>query len=277
MSNEAQKPDFESLKQLSEYGAEYWSARELMKLLGYSRWENFDVAIKRAITACEQVGQPLDNHFREATKPIKSGKGGIQNVKNYLLSRFACYLIAQNGDPRKPEIAAAQSYFAISTHTNELREMLETQERRLELRERIGENTQDLAQAARGAGVLPRNFGLFEQAGYEGLYGGLGLEELKERKGIDPKEDLLDRMGVLELASNDFRVAFTADKLRREHIIGQNAATETHREVGKTVRKAIEEIGGPLPEDLPVEPSLQPLLSQKKRKSKEQLAARPDE
>ncbi len=265
---EAQSPDFESIKQISPYQAEYWSARDLAPLLGYNKWQNFEVAIQRAMTACEQVGQIVTDHFTGASKSIIGGKGAKQTVKDILLSRFACYLIAQNGDPRKKEIAEAQAYFAVSTRRQELAQLLEEQEERLKLRERVTENNKGLAQAASQAGVLSQNFGIFQNAGYKGLYGGLGVLDIKERKQIDQREDLLDRMGRAELAANDFRITQTEERLHKEGIIGQTTAMEVHHEVGKKVRKAIEDIGGTMPEDLAPEPSIKPLLNAKHRKRK---------
>jgi len=268
MEMDAQSPDFESIKQISPYGAEYWSARDLAPLLGYNKWQNFEVAIERAMIACEQVGQILMDHFTDASKMVDVGSGAQRPIKDYLLSRFACYSIAQNGDPRKKEIAAAQAYFIISTRENELTHLLVEQEKRLHLRVRVSENNKKLAQAASQAGVLSPNFGLFQDAGYKGLYGGLGVADIKERKQIDQHEELLDRMGRAELAANDFRITQTEERLRREEAVGQTKAIETHHEVGKTVRKAIEEIGGTMPEDLASEPSLKPLLDAKRRKRK---------
>jgi len=268
MEMDAQSPDFESIKQISPYGAEYWSARDLAPLLGYNKWQNFEVAIERAMIACEQVGQILMDHFTDASKMVDVGSGAQRPIKDYLLSRFACYSIAQNGDPRKKEIAAAQAYFIISTRENELTHLLVEQEKRLHLRVRVSENNKKLAQAASQAGVLFPNFGLFQDAGYKGLYGGLGVADIKERKQIDQHEELLDRMGRAELAANDFRITQTEERLRREEAVGQTKAIETHHEVGKTVRKAIEEIGGTMPEDLASEPSLKPLLDAKRRKRK---------
>jgi len=268
MEMETQSPDFESIKQISPYGAEFWSARDLAPLLGYTKWQNFEIAIERAMIACQQVGQTVTDHFTGVSKMIDVGKGAQRPVKDYLLSRFACYSIAQNGDPRKKEIAAAQAYFIISTRENELAHLLAEQEKRLSLRERVSENNKKLAQAASVAGVLSPNFGLFQDAGYKGLYGGLGVADIKERKQIDQREDLLDRMGRAELAANDFRITQTEERLRRERAIGQTKAIQTHHEVGKTVRKAIEEIGGTMPEELAPEPSLKPLLDTKRRKQK---------
>lgn len=265
-----QSPDFDSIKQISPYGAEYWSARELAPLLGYNKWQNFEVAIERAMIACEQVGQIVVDHFTEASKLVDVGSGAQRSVKDYLLSRFACYSIAQNGDPRKKEVAAAQAYFIISTRENELTHLLVEQEKRLHLRERVSENNKKLAHAAAQAGVLSPSFGLFQDAGYKGLYDGLGVAAIKQRKQIEQGEELLDRMGRAELAANDFRITQTEERLRREGVIGQTKAIETHHEIGKTVRKAIQEIGGTMPENLAPEPSLKPLMDAKRRKRKRQ-------
>lgn len=271
---EKQAPDFDSIKHISPYGAEYWSARDLMPLLGYDKWQRFEDAIKRAMTACEQTGNVIDNHFTGAGKPIVGGKGAVQNARDYHLSRFACYLIAQNGDPRKSEVAAAQVYFAISTRENELAHLLEEQEKLMHLREQVSEHNKLLAQAASEAGVLSRSFGVFQNSGYKGLYGGLGVAEIKEHKEIDQREELLDRMGRAELAANDFRITQTEELLKKTGITGENSAIETHHEVGKKVRKAIEDIGGTMPEDLPAEPSLKPLLDAKRRKQKKELTSK---
>ena len=268
---ESSKPDFESIKQLSPYGMEYWSARDLGPLLGYTKWENFEVAIKRAMTAAEQVGQVLENHFPDARKMVTLGSGAQREVKDYSLSRLACYLIAQNGDPRKAEVAGAQLYFVIAARENELQQLRDEQSKRLELRERVSENNKDLADAAHHAGVLSQNFGVFQNAGYMGLYNGMGITDLKNYKGVAVKEDILDRMGPLELAANDFRITQTTDVLRRDGIIGQNNAIETHQRVGKEIRSAIERIGGTMPEDLPVEPSIKSLLDEKKRNRKKAI------
>jgi len=257
--------DFESIKQITPYGIEYWSARSLAPLLGYKKWQNFDVAIKRAMTACEQIGQVVTDHFTEASKMVPLGSGAEREVTDYLISRLGAYLIAQNGDPSKREIAEAQAYFAVSTRKNELRELTEEQAKRLALRERVSENNKKLAEAAHAAGVLSRSFGVFQNAGYQGLYDGRDVDGIKVRKGIGQKENLLDRMGRAELAANDFRVTLTEERLRKDGIIGQTRAIDTHREVGKTVRKAIEDTGVRMPEDLPAEPSIKPLLTAKRR------------
>jgi DNA-damage-inducible protein D len=242
---------FEDLKQSNEHDAEYWSARDLQPLLGYSQWRRFEDAVKRAITSCEQSGNNPGHHFAGAGKPILGGKGAVQTVDDYQLSRFACYLIAQNGDPRKPEIANAQKYFAVQARKQELSEQLAADQERLDLRKQTSEEFKALSGAARQAGVQDKMFGVFHDAGYKGLYGGLGGEAIKTKKNIPAKEQLLDRMNATELAANQFRMTQTRDKLAREHINNQQQAIRTHEEVGKEVRAAIERIGGTLPEQIP--------------------------
>jgi len=242
---------FEQLKQSNDHGAEFWSARNLQQLLGYTQWRRFEDAVKRALTSCEQSGNKPEYHFAGAGKMIGVGKGGAREVDDYQLSRFACYLIAQNGDPRKPEIAQAQKYFAIQARKQELSEQLAAGQERLELRKQTSEEFKMLSGAARQAGVQDRMFGVFHDAGYKGLYGGLGGDAIKARKNIPAKEQLLDRMNATELAANQFRMTQTRDKLARENIGNQQQAIRTHEEVGKEVRAAIERIGGTLPEQIP--------------------------
>jgi len=242
---------FEQLKQSNDHGAEFWSARDLQPLLGYTQWRRFEDAVKRALTSCEQSGNKPEHHFAGAGKMIGVGKGGAREVDDYQLSRFACYLIAQNGDPRKPEIAQAQKYFAIQARKQELSEQLAADQERLELRKQTSEEFKMLSGAARQAGVQDRMFGVFHDAGYKGLYGGLGGDAIKARKNIPAKEQLLDRMNATELAANQFRMTQTRDKLARENIGNQQQAIRTHEEVGKEVRAAIERIGGTLPEQIP--------------------------
>lgn len=242
---------FEALKRLNEHSAEYWSARDLQPLLGYSQWRRFEDAISRAITSCEQSGNKAGHHFAGAGKMIETGKGAIREVEDYHLSRFACYLIAQNGDPRKPEIARAQKYFAIQTRRQELSDELAADVERLELRKQAAEEFKALSGAARQSGVESRMFGVFHDAGYKGLYGGRGRDAIKARKGIVPKENLMDRMNATELAANQFRMTQARDKLARENVRTQQRAIQTHETVGREVRDAIRRIGGTLPEDIP--------------------------
>jgi len=197
---------FEELKQVNQYGAEYWNARDLQPLLGYNQWRSFDNAIIKAIVSCEQSGNTPEYHFARACKPIVGGKGAVQEVVDYHLSRFACYLIAQNGDPRKPEIANAQKYFAVQTRRQEITDALAADKERLELRKQASEEFRALSGAARDAGVQNRMFGVFHDAGYKGLYGGKGVDDIKKFKGIDNRENLMDRMNTTELAANQFRI-----------------------------------------------------------------------
>jgi len=242
---------FEQSKSVNEHGAEYWSARDLQPLLGYNHWRSFEKAITKAITSCQQSGNDPDHHFARARKPIVGGKGAVQEVGDFHLSRFACYLVAQNGDPRKPEIALAQKYFAIQTRRQELSDALQRDLERLELRKQTTEEFKALSGAARDAGVHSRMFGVFHDAGYKGLYGGLGSDQIKAHKRIAAGENLLDRMGTTELAANQFRMTQTREKLAQEGIDGQEHAIDTHRQVGKEVREAIRRIGGTMPENLP--------------------------
>lgn len=241
---------FEALKLINDYGAEYWSARDLQALLGYGQWRRFEDAIARAMTSCEQSGNKSGHHFAGAGKMVELGSGSVREVPDYHLSRFACYLIAQNGDPRKPEIARAQKYFAIQTRRQELSDEYAADVERLELRRQTAEEFKALSGAARQSGVESRMFGVFHDAGYKGLYGGRGSEAIKTKKGIAAKENLMDRMNATELAANQFRMTQTRDKLARDKVRAQQTAIQTHESVGKEVRAAIQRIGGTLPENI---------------------------
>jgi DNA-damage-inducible protein D len=242
---------FEELKKINQYGAEFWSARELQPLLGYTQWRRFEDAINRAKTSCRKSGNEPNNHFAGAGKLIIVGKGGQREVTDYHLSRFACYLIAQNGDPRKPEIANAQKYFAVQTRRQELTDTLAADKERLELRKQASDEFRALSGAARDAGVQNRMFGIFHDAGYKGMYGGKGVEEIKKFKKIDKKVNLMDRMNTTELAANQFRMTQAREKLQKENIRSQERAIETHKQVGREVREAIKRIGGTMPEYIP--------------------------
>jgi DNA-damage-inducible protein D len=242
---------FEELKQVNQYGAEYWNARDLQPLLGYTQWRRFEDAVNRAKTSCRQSGNTPEHHFAGAGKMIILGKGGTREVSDYHLSRFACYLIAQNGDPRKPEIANAQKYFAVQTRRQEISDAVAADRERLELRKQASEEFRALSGAARDAGVQNRMFGVFHDAGYKGLYGGKGADDIKRFKGIDNRENLMDRMNTTELAANQFRMTQAREKLQKESIKGQEQAVQTHKKVGQEVREAIKRIGGTLPEHIP--------------------------
>jgi DNA-damage-inducible protein D len=258
-------PDFDSIRKVNPYGSEYWSARDLMPLLGYNKWQAFEGAIKRAITACEKSGQAVEDHFTQSTRISQAGKGAQREAKDYNLSRYACYLTALNGDPSKLEVAAAQTYFAQAAREHELHQLARQQKQRVELRERVAEGNKSLNQSAMSVGVLSRNFGKFQNAGYQGLYGGMDLADVKDLKGIEPNEDLLDRAGLEELGANALRIGMTDRKLRSGEVVGENAAIRTHHQAGKEIREAIERFGGPMPEDLPAEPSIKPLIDDRQR------------
>lgn len=245
------KLSFEDLKQFNQHGIEYWSARSLQPCLGYSQWRRFENAIQKAMEACKQSGHDPAHHFAGAGNPIINGKGRTQVIEDYHLSRFACYLIAQNGDPRKPEIAHAQKYFAIQTRRQELTDAAIADLECLELCKQASQDFKALSGAARDAGVQNKMFGIFHDAGYKGLYGGFGSDAIKARKGIDPKEQLMDRMDRTELAANQFRMTQAREKLKREGIKNQRDAIEAHETVGKEVRAAIAKIGGTPPENIP--------------------------
>ncbi|CAN5628956.1 DNA damage-inducible protein D [soil metagenome] len=241
---------FEALRKLNSHGAEYWSAREIQSQFGYDQWRRFESAIRRAITSCEQSGNECAHHFASAGKMVDLGSGSQRQVDDFHLSRFACYLIAQNGDSRKPEIALAQKYFAIQVRRQELSDAQSQDIERLELRRQASEEFKALSGAARDAGVQNALFGVFHDAGYKGLYGGRGNEAIKLKKGIPKNENLMDRMDATELAANQFRMTQAREKLGRNRVKSGRVAIETHQQVGREVRAAIGRIGGTMPEDL---------------------------
>ncbi len=262
-----QTPDFDSIKQTSIYDIEFWSARDLAPLLGYTKWERFEGVIKRAMIACEKTGNVVDDHFPGNGKPITGGKGAVQNVKDYHLSRFACYLIAQNGDPRKPEIAAAQAYFAVSTRAHEIHQLREEQEKRLTMRFKVSESFKQLADAAYQSGVNSTTFGIFVDAGYLGLHHHT-VEGLKERKGIPEGEDYLDNITREELSAIDFKNVQTEAKLKRDPVESLDEASHTHYFIGDQVRRAIEAMHAPMPEDLPSAASILKMVEERRRATK---------
>lgn len=239
--------DFESIKKIDENGIEYWEARELMPLLGYENWQKAEDVIARAGRACINSGQDIDNHFNQSVKMVDIGSGTVRAVKNYKLDRYACYLIAQNGDPKKSEIATAQTYFAIQTRKQEIFEQLSDAEKRLFIRGEVSDSNKKLFKTARSAGVT--KFGLFNDAGYKGLYG-MPLSDIERKKGIK-KGELLDKAGSTELAANLFRITQTDEKIKKDDIHEGESASRTHFVVGGKVRQTIKDIGGVLPEQLP--------------------------
>jgi DNA-damage-inducible protein D len=265
---------FESLKRLNAHGVEYWSSRDLQSCLGYSKWQRFEPAIKKAMESCKRSGNDPQNHFTGAGKMVGIGSQTDREITDYYLSRFACYLIAQNGDSRKPEIAQAQKYFAIQTRRQEISDQIAADLERLETRQQTSVEFKALSGAARDAGVQNKMFGIFHDAGYKGLYGGLGVDAIKARKGILPKENLMDRMDTTELIANQFRMSQTREKLKRETIKNQRDAMETHEMVGKKVRSVIEEIGGTMPENIP---PAEPIKNVERRLKKKTLPLRLDD
>lgn len=237
---------FEKIRRINEYDMEYWHARELMPALGYDTWSKFTDAIARAEESAKKSGAEPKEHFLPA--PAKSTGG--RPAEDIFLSRYACYLIAQNGDPRKIEIAAAQNYFIIQTRRQEKMDELIEDQKRVMLRDEIKKHNASLAEAADHAGV--KNYAIFQNYGYMGLYGGLGAREIHQKKGLKKSQKILDHMGSEELAANLFRATQADAKLRREKIVGEDKANNTHFDVGKKVRETIEDLGGTMPENLPV-------------------------
>lgn len=246
---------FEQIRHIDNNGEEFWYARELQKVLEYTEWRNFAKVIAHAIEATEKSIGTAEDHFVEVNKMIELGKTARRNVDDYRLSRYACYLIAMNGDPAKQVIALAQTYFAIKTRQQELIEdydRLSEEQKRLAIRREMIEHNKSLAEAAQKAGVdTPQDYAIFQNKGYQGLYGGLGMREIHARKGLKKSEKILDHMGSTELAANLFRATQTDEKLRRENIQGKENANQTHYTVGRKVRQTIKELGGTMPEDLP--------------------------
>ncbi len=259
---------FESIKHIDETGAEYWYARELQKILEYNKWENFEKVIRKAKQSCENSNVSNLDHFLDVRKMVTIGSGAEKEIKDYKLTRYACYLIAQNGDSRKKVIALAQTYFAIQKRKQELTEkeycMLTEDEKRFYQRNLTRKGNYSLNQAAKNAGV--KNFDKFHNAGYKGLYNGETADDIAKRKGLRYREDILDNMGSEELAANLFRITQTESRLKRDNIATESAANKTHYEVGSKIRNTIKELGGTMPEDLPTpEKSLKQLEKEKKK------------
>ena len=245
---------FESIKHVGEDGNEYWYARELQKVLEYTEWRKFVGIIKKAMNACKVSDYMISEHFVGADKMINLGKGGQRKVSDYKLSRYACYLIAQNGDSRKKVIALAQTYFAIQTRKQELLEeeynSLTEDEKRIYQRNQARKGNYNLNKTAVNSGV--KDLAKFHNAGYKGLYNGETANDIAKRKGLRYREDILDNMGSEELAANLFRITQTDAKLKKDNIIGEGNANDVHYNVGKEVRNTIKRIGGTMPEDLPI-------------------------
>ena len=259
---------FESIKHIDENNIEFWYAREIMFILEYSKWQNFEKTIGKAKISCENSGISAFEHFTDASKTIKMPKGAKKEVKDYKLTRYACYLIAQNGDPRKEVIALAQTYFAVQTRKQEITEkeysMLTEDEKRFYQRDLTRKGNYSLNQAAKNAGV--KNFDKFHNAGYKGLYNGETADDIAKRKGLRYREDILDNMGSDELIANLFRISQTEQRLKKDNIQAEGEACKTHNKIGKIVRNAIKQAGGTMPEGLPTpEKSLKQLEKENKK------------
>lgn len=261
---------FESIKHINEYGQEFWYARELSKVLEYKDFRNFELTIFKAMEACENSKNKISDHFGEVTEMVTIGSGAQRGFKSYQLSRYACYLIVMNGDVSKKIISLGQTYFAVKTRQQELIEHfdeLDEDTKRLAIRHEMIEHNKMLVAAAKDAGVeTTKEYAVFQNYGYKGLYGGLGAKEIHERKGLKKSQKILDHMGYEELAANLFRATQTEAKLRRENIQGKSNANQTHYEVGREVRSTIQRLGGTMPEDLPTpEKSIQQLEREKRK------------
>ena len=249
---------FEKLKKVNEYGQEYWMARQLSKVLEYAEFRNFLPVIEKAKIACENSGQRVADHFVEMHEMVSIGSGAERKMSSLALSRYACYLLVQNGDPTKPVIANGQTYFALQTRRQELADdkafqQLKEDEKRLFLRNELKEHNKQLVEAAQLAGVETNiDFAVFQNHGYKGLYGGLDSKGIHGRKGLKKSQKILDHMGSTELAANLFRATQAEEKLRRDKVNGKDKANQTHYEVGAKVRQTIKELGGTMPEELPV-------------------------
>lgn len=254
---------FEQIRRIDENGNEFWSARDMAKVLEYSEYRHFIPVIEKAKEACRNSGQNFMDHFEDYLDMIEIGKGGKRPVDSVKLSRYACYLIIQNADPSKEIVANGQTYFAVQTRIAEIKQMdeynyLSTEdEKRLFLRNELAKHNAQLASAAKDAGVLDsKDYAIFQNYGYKGLYGGLDAKAIHTHKGLKKSQKILDHMGSTELAANLFRATQTEDKLRREQIQGKQKANQTHYQVGAKVRQTIKELGGTMPEDLPTVESI---------------------
>lgn len=255
---------FDRCKKTSKNGAEYWMGRDIQSLLGYADWDNFVKVVEKAKISCGTSGASVNNHFRDTTEEVLIGSGAMGKRATYMLSRYACYLVAMNGNPSKPAIALAQTYFAVQTRRMEIQDQAESEPDRIGLRDHLTEATKGLNSAAKNSGV--QKYGLFHDAGYRGLYGGMGLGNIKARKGLSPKDDLFDCAGRSELAANIFRATQAKERLQRERPKSETEANRIHHDAGKEVRQTIRKLGNTLPEDLPAEVPIKLLKKERQNK-----------
>jgi DNA-damage-inducible protein D len=271
-NNPIPESPFEQIKRIDPDGNEFWSARDLMPLLEYASWRQFKSVLLRAQIACENSGYDEDDHFAISNKIVDLGSKATREIEDMHLSRYACYLVVQNADPSKEIVAAGQTYFAVQTRRQEVSdekalEELTEDERRMLLRQRIKHQNIDLASAAYDAGVVTaQDFGVFQNHGYRGLYNGLTALDIHKRKQLKKTQNILDHMGTTELAANLFRSTQAEDKLRRDNVQGKDNANQVHYEAGVVVRRAIAELGGTMPEDLPTADSIKKLERAEKKR-----------
>jgi len=270
-----QHAGFEGIRRTDPSGNEFWSARALSKILEYSEYRHFLPVIAKAKEACANSKHRIADHFEDILEMVEIGSGAVRNIEDIRLSRYACYLIVQNGDPSKPVIAHGQTYFAIQTRRQELQDsaqfvQLSENEKRLAIRNELAKHNKHLAAAAKKAGVeTPLDYAVFQEHGYKGLYGGLGAKEIHTRKGLKKSQKILDHMGSTELAANLFRATQTEEKLKRDDVRGKQKANQTHLKVGQKVRQTMHELGGTMPEALPTPPqSIKQIQSAKNKLKK---------
>ncbi len=264
---------FDSIRRIDDGEQEFWLARDLARVLEYSEYRHFLPVIERAKEACRNSGQDVEDHFEDVLDMVDIGSGAKRQVADVRLSRYACYLAVQNGDPSKPVIAMGQTYFAAQTRRQELRDEQDFQaltedERRVMLRQEMAEHNKALSAAAKQSGIdTPLDYAIFQDHGYRGLYGGEGAKDIHQRKGLKKSQKILDHMGSTELAANLFRATQTEEKLRREGIRGKQRANATHLEVGKAVRRTIKDLGGTMPEHLPTPAKSIPQIERAQKKA----------
>jgi len=262
---------FERIKRVNAEGSESWSARDLAQVLEYLNFRNFEPVIEKAKEACIKSGHAVADHFAQMRNMVNLGSGAQREVEDWALSRYACYLVIQNADPGKPLVALGQTYFAVQTRRQEMADdaALKEDKMRLLLRAEMKKHNKNLAGVAKQSGVVdPLDYAIFMDHGYRGLYGGLGMRDIRERKRLKPKQQVLDHMGSTELAANLFRATQTEEKLRRENVRNKDHANRIHNEVGRKVRKTIHELGGTMPENLPVAESIKKVESREKKRLK---------
>ena len=257
---------FEEIRRTDPAGNDFWSSRDFARVLDYVNYRHFQAVIEKAKTACSNSDQVVEDHFVGADQMVEIGSGAKRSLKTVMMSRYACYLVIQNADPSKQIVAQGQTYFAIQTRRQELSDAEIESQRRLSIRSELRTHNSQLADAAKDAGVVePRDYAIFQNHGYMGLYGGLGAKDIHRRKGLKKNEQILDHMGSTELAANLFRATQAEEKLRREKINGKDNANHAHREVGAKVRQTIKELGGTMPEQLPTVENIRKLESKTRK------------